>query len=385
MDIKPPIKRTRPQQQPMELPKPTIQPVDESAVNEEKLLTVRRRKPIIFYVFVWIVGLLLAVSLGLSSWYLWAIGPKSHDSAKVRIVIEPGETAATIASTLANHQLIRSRLAFNLYTHFTNTRGELQAGGYALSSNMDMKAIVEHITSGKTDEFNVRILPGFTLKQLADPKMQGSLAQQGFSVQEIDAAYTAPYKSPLLASRPAGASLEGYLYPETYRMYASDTAETLFSRSFDEMYKIMQQKGYLSAFAKEGLSIHQAVTLASVVQKEVMTVSDQKQVAQVFLKRLSMGIPLGSDVTYMYAADQLGVKASPNLDSPYNTRKYAGLPPGPIANMNLSALDAVAFPASGDYLFFVAGDGPDAGKTFFSHTEAEHEANVAAHCHELCR
>src|SRR5690606_595642 len=101
--------------------------------------------------------------------------------------------------------------------------------------------------------------------------------------------------------------------------------------------------------------------------------------------RYNEGIQLGSDVTYMYAAEQTGAKATPSLDSPYNTRKYVGLPPGPIANMNPSALEAVAFPAPGDYLYFVAGDGPDEGKTFFAHTDAEHNANIAAHCRVLCQ
>ena len=140
----------------------------------------------------------------------------------------------------------------------------------------------------------------------------------------------------------------------------------------------------MDEFAKRNLTIHQAITLASIVQKEVKNPVDQKQVAQVFLKRLADGMQLGSDVTYMYAADQMGVEGTPALESPYNTRKYTGLPPGPISNMNPSALDAVAFPAPGEYVYFVAGDGPDEGKTFFAYTVEEHEANIAAHCRELC-
>ena len=129
------------------------------------------------------------------------------------------------------------------------------------------------------------------------------------------------YSHPLLASKPAGASLEGYIFPETYRMSANQTLDTLFMRTFDQMYKVLQEGKYLDEFTKHNLTIHQAITLASIVQKEVKSPTDQKQVAQVFLKRLSMGIPLGSDVTYMYAAEQMGAVASPSLESPYNTRK----------------------------------------------------------------
>ncbi len=165
-------------------------------------------------------------------------------------------------------------------------------------------------------------------------------------------------------------------------MNADQNLQELFKRSFDELYGRLQDDKYLEEFARRNLSIHDGLTLASIVQKEVKDPTDQKQVAQVFLKRLGVGMQLGSDVTYMYAAKQMGVEGTPSLESPYNTRKYAGLPPGPIANMNPSAIDAVAFPAPGDFLYFVAGDD---GKTYFSKTEAEHEANVRAHCTTLCQ
>jgi UPF0755 protein len=127
--------------------------------------------------------------------------------------------------------------------------------------------------------------------------------------------------------------------------------------------------------------VRQAITLASIVEKEVSNGNDRRQVAQVFLLRLQKKMVLGSDVTYIYAAAITGQTASPDLDSPYNTRKYLGLPPGPISNVSDSSLDAVAYPADGDYLYFVAGDD---GKTYFSHTEAEHERLAAEHCIKLC-
>ena len=324
-----------------------------------------------------VVAALCAASV---AWYSWAISPASEEPTSVRVVVAPGDTSVSIAEVLHEHDLIRSRLAFNLYTQLSGTRSKLQAGGYVLSANQSVATIVEHMTSGKTDELNITILPGMTLAELRE-----RFKQDGFSDDEIDIAFNATYNHPLLATMPAGATLEGYLYPETYRMNADQTLQALFERVFDEMYDTLQEKKYLEEFAKRKLTIHQAVTLASIVQKEVTDPVDQKQVAQVFLRRYSEGIQLGSDVTYMYAAEQTGAKASPSLDSPYNTRKYVGLPPGPISNMNPSALEAVAFPAPGDFLYFVAGDGPDEGKTFFAHTEAEHNANIAAHCRVLCQ
>lgn len=387
MDIKPPPKRKRPSvtKQPVtSRPHHAIRPVVAAPIPVQKpeLVSKKRftRKQTISLLLGSLGILLLLSTVAAAGWYNWAIRPRSSDDRQVRVVVEPGDTAASIADTLHEHELIRSRLAFGIYTQLSGTRSKLQAGGYVLSANQSVANIVDHMTTGKTDEFNITIPPGLTLDELRD-----HFKRDGFSDEEVATAFRAMYSHPLLASKPASATLEGYIYPETYRMNADQTLDTLFMRTFDQMYKVLQEGKYLEEYAKRNLTIHQAITLASIVQKEVKNPTDQKQVAQVFLKRLELGMPLGSDVTYMYAAEQMGVAASPSLESPYNTRKYGGLPPGPIANMNPSALDAVAFPAPGDYLYFVAGDGADEGKTFFARTQEEHDANVAAHCHVLCR
>jgi UPF0755 protein len=127
--------------------------------------------------------------------------------------------------------------------------------------------------------------------------------------------------------------------------------------------------------------LYEGITLASIVQREASTPADQQQVAQVFYSRLAIGMQLGSDVTYQYIADKTGVARDPGLDSPYNTRRYTGLPPGPIAVPGSSALLAVANPAEGDYLYFLAGDD---GATYFARSLAEHEANIVDHCAVNC-
>lgn len=372
MDIKPPPKTRK-----LPVPKQIAAVVQPAVAPPEQPKSPIRRW--------WRLGLaggllfVLAATFSTAIWYNWALTARSDETKQVRVVVYPGDAAAEIAQTLYDQELIKSRLAFTIYIQLNGARSQLQAGGYVLSPNQNVSSIVDHLVSGKTDEFNVTILPGLTLKELRE-----KFKADGFSDTEITAAFEADYQHPLLASRPQGATLEGYVYPETYRMNADQSLQALFERVFDEMYETLQEKKYLEEFAKRNLTIHQAVTLASIVQKEVKNPVDQKQVAQVFLKRLAEGMQLGSDVTYMYAADQLGVEGTPALESPYNTRKYTGLPPGPISNMNPSALDAVAFPAPGEYVYFVAGDGPDEGKTFFAYTVEEHEANIAAHCRELC-
>jgi UPF0755 protein len=134
-------------------------------------------------------------------------------------------------------------------------------------------------------------------------------------------------------------------------------------------------------FEVHGLTVYQAITLASIVEKEVPSVEDRKIVAQIFLKRLKEGVNLGSDATYYYASAVFGGEPFPDLDSPYNTRMYSGLPPGPINNVSKSALLAVAEPSDTDYLFFVTGDD---GVNHYTATEAEHQAAVRQFCKISC-
>ena len=159
------------------------------------------------------------------------------------------------------------------------------------------------------------------------------------------------------------------------------------TRTFDEYEDVIKQNDIVSGLQKQGLTLYQGITLASIVQREVTNPTpskvsdDQRQVARVFLNRLAAGMTLGSDVTYQYAAKKLGVTPSPTLDSPYNTRTHTGLPPGPIAVPGVGALVAVASPASNNYLFFLSGDD---GVTYYATTDAQHEQNIQQHCQKKC-
>ncbi len=322
------------------------------------------------------LGIFVLLAGSVVSWYTLALQPKSNSEQKIQLVVSEGESSSTIIDKMAESGLIRSRLATRIYVELSGVKSKLQAGGYILSPSQPVHEIIDHIVAGKTDEQLVTIPPGRTLKQLRE-----DLKKFGYSDADIDTALAATYTSPLLADKPTGASLEGYLYPESFRVVAGEPLPKLFERSFDELYSKLQADGMIEKFKAHGLNLHQALTLASIVQKEVSDPATQKQVAQVFYKRLADGMVLGSDVTFEYAAAQLGVTPAVNIDSPYNTRLNPGLPPGPIANMNFAALQAVADPAPGDYLYFVAGDD---GQTYFARTDEEHQANVAAHCHDLC-
>lgn len=332
-------------------------------------------------VIVAVMFFILAV-LGLIIGYrqsLEPVDPKSNN--EVRVVVVQGDSLETIASKLKQADLIRSTYSFRIYTELTGTKNRLQAGGYALTKNQSVPEIIDHLSTGRTDEFSVTILPGLTMKQLLDSEVEGSLVQQGFSKSELETAFSTTYNHPLLSAKPADGNLEGYIYPDTYRVVADTSATDLLTRSFDEFYRVIQEEKIVEGLGAKKLNLHQGITLASIIQREVREPLDQTKVAQVFLKRLAEGMMLGSDPTFIYAAEREGKEPTINFDSPYNTRINIGLPPGPIANFNLSALKAVVNPATGDFLYFVADR---QGITYFARTLEEHEANITRHCPE-CR
>jgi UPF0755 protein len=337
----------------------------------------KRKKRLLLWILAVLAALLIGLALSAFTWYSLSLKPvNASDKNKVRVEIIAGSSPSDIAKLLQNKKLIHSQFAFDIYTRLSHTRSLLQAGTYNLSPSESTQAIVDHMVSGKVDDFTLTFLPGATVAE--DRKV---LISAGYSETDVDAALSKTYNHPLFTDKPASADLEGYIYGETYNFSSSASVEDVLTKTFDEYYAKIQQNNLVDAYKSHGLTLYQGITLASIIQREVPTPADQKQVAQVFYSRLSAGIALGSDVTYQYAAKKLGVDPSPNLDSPYNTRKYAGLPPGPIATPGLSALQAVASPASGDYLYFLSGDDDT---TYFSRTNDEHEANIRDHCKVKC-
>lgn len=325
-----------------------------------------------------VIGMIVLVVVALGIWYAQAVNPVDvDDTSRVRVMIASGSTPSQIGDTLKEKGVIRSATAFKIHTTLQGNQGGLQAGTYSLSPSESLEAVVAHlVTGGDNEEISITFLPGATL---ADNKKV--LKQAGYADQEIDAAFMASYDHPLLANRPTGSDLEGYIYGETHRFTVSATVGEILEQYFDDYYAVVQDNNLIAQYKKQGLSLHEGITLASVIQREAIG-GDEPQIAQVFLSRKAIGMPLGSDVTYQYIADKEGNPRDTNYDSPYNTRRYPGLPPGPIAVPGVAALKAVASPAPGDYLYFLSGDDD---VTYFGRTEADHQANIRNHCALKCQ
>jgi UPF0755 protein len=327
-------------------------------------------------------GVLTIVLVSLIGFFIWytqqlaAVLPGSDE--KVKVVIESGSGPADIAKVLKQNDLIRNESAFSWYVRFQGKAALLQSGAYRLSKSEDIPTIVKHLTSGNTDTFSITFLPGATLA-----KHRQVLIDVGYDTAQVDAALAKPYDShPIFDGKPANADLEGYIYGETYSFGADATPEQIIERTLDQFESVVKENDLINQYKAQGFNLYEGITMASIIQREVATPEDAAQVAQVFKKRYDMGMQLGSDVTYQYIADKTGQARSVDLDSPYNTRRYAGLPPGPIASPGLAALKAVGSPAPGDYVYFLSGDDD---KTYFARTNEEHEQNIREHCQKKCQ
>jgi len=357
---------------------PVPSTVGTEGVHEETPIKKQRsKKKAILWIIGSALGVLLIATGVIVTWYNVQLSPvDSSETNKVVVEIASGTTPAGIAATLKENNLIRNEDAFLWYTRLNGSQNYLQAGTYRLSPSESTPQIVEHLKNGTVDTFSITFLPGATLTQ-----NRTVLLTAGYSEEEIDAAFAASYESPLFASKPATADLEGYIYGNTYKFSSGASVQEILEHVFDVYAGVVKENNLVEKFQQQGLSLYQGITLASIIQRESGG-GDEAQIAQVFYSRLALGMPLGSDVTYQYIADKLGVPRDPNLDSPYNTRRYTGLPPGPIAAPGVKALVAAANPAEGDYLYFLSGDDD---VTYFGRTLQEHEQNIANHCQKKCQ
>lgn len=333
----------------------------------------RRILAVAVVILVLLVGSVIAIRMA----YFDKLNPVSNSQAVEIVTIKSGTPSTVIGETLQQRGLIRSATIFQWYIRTNNVRDKLQAGTYALRPSMSVQQIVEVMVDGSVKSDLVTILPGQRIDQVRQ-----TLINAGFAPDAVDAALDPSQYAghPALTDKPAGASLEGFIFPDSYQKTEGTDPAVVVKEALNEMAGRLTPE-LRAAYAAQGLTIYQAVTLASMVEKEVSNPSDRAQAAQVFLKRLREGVDLGSDVTAFYGAIIDGKEPTVNYDSPYNTRLHPGLPVGPIATVSNGSLQAIAKPASTDWLYFVAGDD---GVTYFSKTLQEHESLTEQHCRELC-
>src|SRR5580704_8131965 len=318
--------------------------------------------------FFLIILLLLLCAGGAAAWLLLTpFGPERE----TLVEMAPGSSTVRIGRQLAQAGIIRSQLAFDLARLWKH--GTLKAGTYRFDHPAPATEVYDRIRRGDVYTIAVTVPEGSTIFDIAD-----RLQQAGFGARQAFLDVALQECSLITDLDPAAKSLEGYLFPDTYR-FAPKTALPEIAAAMVKRFRTE------AALLGLSINVHRTVTLASLVERETAIDGERAVVASVFENRLDKNMPLMTDPSVIYGLELKnqwrGTLYASDLkrDTPYNTYIHAGLPPGPVANPGAKALRAAIAPAQTDYLYFVAaGDNPQ-GKSMFATTLEEHNRNVAGY------
>lgn len=320
-----------------------------------------------------VAAVLLGAGLFLAFGTSHTIERSDRDAGEnIYMVVKPGTTASEISDRLMQLGVIDSRLRFWWLMKLQGDASKFKTGTYAFTPHMDEQAVLDKLVAGDTTVVKFTIPEGFGIKEIAKRLAdEGLVDEQEFLAEAKD---FAPYD--YMKKRPnVRYAAEGYLFPDTYVIHSDVSAEGIMKMMVEDFDTRLTPALRQQAAAK-GLSIHDLITLASLVEKEARYDEDRPIIAQVFFKRLQMGMPLQSDTTlqYLMAGPKEDVSIEDTkIDSPYNTYQHEGLPPGPIASPGMKSILAVLNPANTDYLYFVADR---QGHNHYSQTYDEHLAIV---------
>lgn len=339
-------------------------------------------KKIFIIIFILIVLLIIGALLTYKS----LIGPISDNKDEKEIIIPIGSSAEDIATTLKENNLIKDELIFKIYVKLNNI-SDFQAGTYYLKECMDLKEITEMLQTGimfDPNEISITYIEGKNIRWLANTISERTnnseeavyaLLENEEYIDTLIEKYW--FITEDIKNEDIYYALEGYLFPDTYALSDKDaTVEEIFEKMLNQMENVLNE--YKEEIENSEYSVHELLTLASIIELESLHEEDRKDVASVFYNRLEQNMSLGSDVTTYYA---IGVDMGERdlyqreIDeyNPYNTRgpnMEGKLPAGPIASVSRSSIEAAIEPNNTTYLFFVADK---TGKVYFTNTNAEHE------------
>jgi UPF0755 protein len=304
---------------------------------------------------------------------------QSNSNGVSDFVILPGEPANSISERLANQGIVPDANLLTQYMIYKGIDSRIQSGYFQFTDDMSTIQIAHSLTSSIPSQINFYVWPGWRREQLADSLSRHphlSVDRATF-LAFVNRDLPLPDQYSFMNQIPAEMSLEGYLYPGHYVFSPKATASEVLNQiltAFDTNISIINAQNTL-----HGLTLHEFVTLASIVQREMILIEEASKIAGVFLNRLSLGMPLAADATTQYALATTDnwwpqLSLDPRLvDSPYNTYVILGLPPGPICNPSAITLNSVANPESSDLLYFRATC-DNSGRHNFSYTYEQHLA-----------
>ncbi len=309
--------------------------------------------------------------------------PLNENGQEVNFAVRRGEGVKQISHDLYQKHLIKSRFYFELYVWLKGLGNKLQAGVYLLSPKLNIKDIVGILASGKvlSQERDIKIIEGWNIKDINSYlKNKGVFNDDSFlfAAQEKIENWPFNFSRPdFLADVPPDAGLEGFLFPDTYRIYNNTKTEDIIFKMLSNFDQKLDKK-LRDDIVKQEKTVYEIITMASLIEKEVRDEDDMRIVSGIFWNRIKRGQPLESCATLAYV---LGVnkkqytQADTQVDSPYNTYSHSGLPPGPICNPSLKAIKAAIYPIESNYNYFLTSSRD--GRTIFSRTYQEHLRNKA--------
>ncbi|MDM8519963.1 endolytic transglycosylase MltG [Anaerolineales bacterium HSG6] len=308
--------------------------------------------------------------------------PVSTDPSPVPYTVGIGENARSVSQKLVAQGFITDADVFRLFLRYNCLDSSLEAGDYQLRRNMNMREIAQSLQKANFEEVTITIPEGWRAEQVAEYLTQAGVMDGGLFLGVVRQGTAINH--PLLTDRPVGASYEGYLFPDTYRLALNATPEDLITRMLDNMATKLPPNAIELANG-QGRSLFEIMTVASIVEREAVVAEERPTIADVYLNRINQGMYLQADPTVQYAMgyqpanDQwwktpVTLEEYAEVDSPYNTYLNGGLPPGPIANPGISSILATLEPDDTEYLFFM-GCGDD-GAHIFAVDFATHEQNV---------
>jgi len=285
------------------------------------------------------------------------------------ITIEKGLGIKEIAARLEKENLIRGTFYFKAYIWLENITN-LQAGEYVLDSSMSIPKIAEILSGGRVNknEIKVTIPEGFTVKQIDERLAQTGLIEVGELIN-LDPIQISSFQFQV-------SSFEGFLFPDTYILNKNSAIQDIVQKMIDNFNKKVTPE-MRAEIEKQGKTLGQIIIMASIVQQEAVSEEEMPKIAGTFYNRLAINMALQSDATVNYITGKSmrqPLASDTEIDNPYNTYKYRGLPPEPICNPGLAAIKAAIYPAKHDYYYFLH---PLDAPTVFSKTEEEHRENKA--------
>ncbi|OMF31745.1 aminodeoxychorismate lyase [Paenibacillus sp. FSL H8-0548] len=337
----------------------------------------------------WVILSLLGIIIigaGSAAFYVWSSLKPTAAGEVQKIDIPKGSSANEVADLLEQQGLIKNSFIFKYYLKLNDQGTRFQAGIYELSPGMDKDAIIAKLNAGDTvaaETIRFTIPEGFTVLQMADKLAAENLINKETFISlvasqtnwgDVEAVRSIP-ESDKLHQR-----LEGYLFPETYEMKKESTEEDIIKRMASELDRKLASlpEGWMDVLDERKISFHELLTIASLVEREVVVDEERALVAGIIYNRLADGMMLQIDATVQYSLDKPKERLYEKdllVESPYNTYKVDGLPPGPIASPSFDSIEAALYPEKSDYLFYVTKkDGSQSH--LFAKTYKEHLRNI---------